>query len=157
MQPFNRIDVVYSNGVAATGEFALTEQLLPSSQISGYDSASSAMVSITRAGATEMELVQREAAMEITGAGFVGGAGGVRPVQFTGVAGTTPGVDPLSAPQDEVFISPAARLLQSPDVGAASRAERLAEIRSQISQGIYDTPEKLALAVDRLVQDLSRR
>ena len=115
------------------------------------------MVTTTRAGAAGMEPVDREAAMEVTGAGFVGGAGGVRPVQFTGVSGTTPGVDPLSAPQDEVFISPTARLLQNPDVGAASRAERLAEIRSQISQGIYDTPEKLALAVDRLVQDLNRR
>ena len=155
MQPFNRIDVVYSNSVAVTGEFALTEQLLPSSRISGYDSGASAMVTATQA--TRMDPVEREAAMEITGAGFVGGAGGVRPVQFTGVSGTTPGVDPLSAPQDEVFISPAARLLQNPDVGAASRAERLAEIRSQISQGIYDTPEKLALAVDRLVQDLNRR
>ena len=157
MQPFNRIDVVYTNGVAATGEFALTEQLLPSSRISGYDSGASAMVTTTRAGAAGMEPVDREAAMEVTGAGFVGGAGGVRPVQFTGVSGATPGVDPLSAPQDEVFISPTARLLQNPDVGAASRAERLAEIRSQISQGIYDTPEKLALAVDRLVQDLNRR
>ena len=68
-----------------------------------------------------------------------------------------PGVDPLNAPQDEVVISPAARLLQSQDVGAAARAERLAEIRAQISQGVYDTPEKLALAVDRLVQDLNRR
>ena len=157
MQPFNRINVVYSNSVSATGEFALTEQMLPSSRISGYDPASSAMVSATRAGASGMEPVEREAAMEITGAGFVGGAGGVRPVQFTGVSGAAPGVDPLNAPQDEVFISPAARLLQNQDVGAASRAERLAEIRSQISQGIYDTPEKLALAVDRLVQDLNRR
>ena len=95
--------------------------------------------------------------MEVSGTGSVGGAGGVRPVQFTGVPSATPGIDPLHAPQDEVFISPAARLLQSQDVGAASRAERLAEIRAQIAQGVYDTPEKMALAVDRLVQDLNRR
>ena len=95
--------------------------------------------------------------MEVTGAGHVGGAGAVRYVQMTGVSGTAPGVDALHAPQDEVVISPTARLLQSQDVGAASRAERLAEIRSQISQGVYDTPEKLALAVDRLIQDLSAR
>ena len=157
MQPFNRIDVVYSPRVIATSEFALTEHLLPSSRISGYDSAASAGGATPAARVTGMDDVEREAAMEITGAGFVGGAGGVRPVQFTGVTGTTPGVDPLSAPQDEVFISPAARLLQNSDVGAASRAERLAEIRAQISQGLYDTPEKLALAVDRLVQDLNRR
>ena len=157
MQPFNRIDVVVSQGVAATGEFALTEQMLPSSRVSGYDSTASARSSVTAARATGMEPGEREAAMEVTGAGFVGGAGGVRPVQFTGVPSAAPGVDPLHAPQDEVFISPAARLLQNQDVGAAARAERLAEIRAQISQGVYDTPEKLALAVDRLVQDLNRR
>ena len=156
MQPFNRINVVYSNAAVTSG-FAATEQMLPSSRISGYDSAASTEVSATAGGADGMEPVEREAVMEVTGAGFVGGAGGVRPVQFTGVSSAAPGVDPLNAPQDEVFISPAARLLQNQDVGAASRAERLSEIRAQISQGVYDTPEKLALAVDRLVQDLNRR
>ena len=157
MQPFNRIDVVYSRNVAATSEFALTEHLLPSSRVSGYDPSHRVEGSTTAAPIDGTESVEGEAVMEVTGAGFVGGAGGIRPVQFTGVSGTTPGVDPLNAPQDEVFISPAARLLQNQDVGAASRTERLAEIRAQISQGIYDTPEKLALAVDRLVQDLNRR
>jgi len=157
MQPFNRIDVVVSQSVSATGEYALTEHMLPCSFVSGYDSTASARVSAKTAQAIGMDSVQCEAAMEISGAGFVGGAGGIRPVQFTGVPSAAPGVDPLHAPQDEVFISPAARLLQNQDVGAASRAERLAEIRAQISQGVYDTPEKLALAVDRLVQDLNRR
>jgi hypothetical protein len=157
MRPFNRIDVVVSQGVTATGEYALTEHMLPCSQVSGYDHPASARVSTTSALAGVMERVEGEAVMEVTGAGFVGGAGGVRPVQFTGVPSAAPGVDPLNAPQDEVVISPAARLLQSQDVGAAARAERLAEIRAQISQGVYDTPEKLALAVDRLVQDLNRR
>ncbi len=157
MRPFNRIDVVYSHGVPATSELALTEHLLPPFRVSGYDPTAPAEGSTTAARANGMDPVEREAVMEITGAGFVGGAGGVRPVQFTGVSSATPGVDPLNAPQDEVFISPAARLLQNQDVAAASRTERLAEIRSQISQGIYDTPEKLALAVDRLVQDLNRR
>ena len=156
MQPFNRINVVYSNAAAASG-FAATEQMLPSSHISGYDFSASTGVSTTAGEADGMEPVEREAVMDVTGAGFVGGAGGVRPVQFTGVSSAAPGVDPLNAPQDEVLISPAARLLQNQDVGAASRAERLSEIRAQISQGVYDTPEKLALAVDRLVQDLNRR
>ena len=156
MQPFNRIYVVYSNAAAAS-DFAATEQMLPSSRISGYNSVASTGVSTTAGEAVGMEPVEREAVMEVTGAGFVGGAGGVRPVQFTGVSSAAPGVDPLNAPQDEVLISPAARLLQNQDVGAASRAERLSEIRAQISQGVYDTPEKLALAVDRLVQDLNRR
>ena len=157
MQPFNRIDVVYSHGVSSTSDFALTEQMLPSTQVSGYDSSDRVRVSATSDRIDGMEPGNREADMEVSGAGNIGGAGEVRPVQFTGVPSATPGVDPLHAPQDEVFISPAARLLQNQDVGAASRAERLAEIRAQISQGVYDTPEKLALAVDRLVQDLNRR
>lgn len=95
--------------------------------------------------------------MEVSGAGFVGGAGSIRPVQFTAAPSTAANVDPLQAPQDEVVISPAARMMQASETGPAARAERLAEIRAQISQGIYDSPEKLALAVDRLIQDLNRR
>lgn len=157
MQPFNRIDVVVSHGVTATEGYAVTEAMLPCSRVSGYDYPSVESGSTTSNLAADMERTEGEAVMEVTGAGFVGGAGGVRPVQFTGVPNAAPGVDALHAPQDEVVISPAARLLQSQDVGATARAERLAEIRAQISQGVYDTPEKLALAVDRLVQDLNRR
>lgn len=157
MQPFNRIDVVVSHGVNATEGYALTEHMLPCSRVSGYDHPTTVDGSTMSDLSAGIERVQGEAVMEVTGAGFVGGAGGVRPVQFTGVSGAASGVDPLNAPQDEVVISPAARLLQSQDVGATARAERLAEIRAQISQGVYDTPEKLALAVDRLVQDLNRR
>lgn len=35
------------------------------------------------------------------------------------------------------------------------RAERLAEIRRQIQTGTYDTPERLALAVDALFDRLA--
>lgn len=157
MQPFNRIDVVVYHGVTATEGFALTEHMLPSSRVSGYDHPPVESGSTTLNLSAGMERTEGEAVMEVTGAGFVGGAGGVRPVQLTGVPNAAPGVDALHVPQDEVVISPAARLLQSQDVGATARAERLAEIRAQISQGVYDTPEKLALAVDRLVQDLNRR
>ena len=157
MLPLNRIDVVVSQASEATGVLSLTEQALPLSRMTGYDPDVSVAVSATTDRAIGKEPGKREAAMEVTGAGHVGGAGAVRPVQFTGITGAAPGVDALHAPQDEVVISPTARLLQSQDVGAASRAERLAEIRAEISQGIYDTPEKLALAVDRLIQDLSAR
>lgn len=157
MLPFNRIDVVGFQAALTAGLPSLTEQALPLSRITGYDPTDSVAVMATTDRVHGTEPGKREAAMEVTGAGHVGGAGAVRSVQMTGVSGTAPGVDALHAPQDEVVISPTARLLQSQDVGAASRAERLAEIRSQISQGVYDTPEKLALAVDRLIQDLSAR
>lgn len=157
MLPFNRIDVVGFQAALTAGLPSLTEQALPLSHMTGYDPTDSLAVAATTDRVHGTEPGKCEAAMEVTGAGHVGGAGAVRSVQFTGVTGAPAGVDALHAPQDEVVISPAARLLQSQDVGAASRAERLAEIRSQISQGVYDTPEKLALAVDRLIQDLSAR
>ena len=37
-----------------------------------------------------------------------------------------------------------------------SRAERLAAIRAQIEAGVYDTPERLEAAVDKLARVLSR-
>lgn len=37
-----------------------------------------------------------------------------------------------------------------------SRAERLADIRARIEAGVYDTPERLEAAVEKLVRVLSR-
>jgi negative regulator of flagellin synthesis FlgM len=34
------------------------------------------------------------------------------------------------------------------------RHERIAEIRQQIAAGVYETPEKLELALDRLLDEL---
>jgi negative regulator of flagellin synthesis FlgM len=35
------------------------------------------------------------------------------------------------------------------------RYERVAEIRSQIAAGVYETPEKMEIAMDRLLDELS--
>ncbi|MHC4910692.1 MAG: flagellar biosynthesis anti-sigma factor FlgM [Planctomycetota bacterium] len=43
------------------------------------------------------------------------------------------------------------RLRQVPDV----RTDRVAEIREQIESGRYETEERLTVAIDRLIDDLS--
>lgn len=57
--------------------------------------------------------------------------------------------------RDEVNISDAARLMeqvhQTPDI----RQDRVNSIRAQIASGTYETPEKLDLAVSRLLDEIA--
>ena len=95
--------------------------------------------------------------MDVTSTGSVGGAGAVRPVQLAPVqsADSAP-VSGLESPRDEVSISSAARLLEQARIDPNVRAERLAEIRTAIANGTYETPEKLEAAVARLLDDVRR-
>ena len=56
---------------------------------------------------------------------------------------------------DQVEISPIAQLLsraaQLPDI----RQEKVELVRQQIAAGVYETPEKLAAAIDRLLEEHS--
>jgi negative regulator of flagellin synthesis FlgM len=56
--------------------------------------------------------------------------------------------------QDEVHISDEARLVeqvkQAPDI----RQDRVDAIRAQIAAGTYETPEKLDIALDRLLDEI---
>ena len=56
--------------------------------------------------------------------------------------------------QDEVQISDAARLVEQAKQSSDIRHERVAAIREQIAQGTYDTPEKLDVALDRLLDEI---
>ncbi len=91
--------------------------------------------------------------MEIYGAG---GAQGPQPVYprlaaFSVDSGQT--VE-AHAPRDQVEISPLGQMLdgiaQLPEI----RQERVEEIRRQIAAGVYETPEKMDLALDRLLDEL---
>lgn len=90
--------------------------------------------------------------MEIYGAG---GAQGPQPVyprlaEFTVDAGQTV---QAGIPRDHVEISPLGQMLDGiarlPDI----RHEKVAEIRRQIADGAYETPEKLDMALDRLLDE----
>jgi negative regulator of flagellin synthesis FlgM len=68
----------------------------------------------------------------------------------------SPSATPGSAApiQDEVQLSDAAlavdQVRQLPDV----RQDRVAQIRAQIASGTYETPEKLDVAVGRLLDEI---
>jgi negative regulator of flagellin synthesis FlgM len=73
----------------------------------------------------------------------------VHPSESAPVAG-------LESPRDEVSISHAARLLEQARIDPNVRAERLAEIRTAIANGTYETPAKLEAAVERLLEEVRR-
>jgi len=57
-----------------------------------------------------------------------------------------------SLPVDQLELSAEAKLLETKgDV----RMDRIAEIRTQIAQGQYDTPERLELAVSRMFEEFA--
>ena len=56
--------------------------------------------------------------------------------------------------QDEVSISDAARLAEQVRQMPEIRQELVDRIRAQIASGSYETPEKLDLAVERLLDEI---
>ncbi len=94
--------------------------------------------------------------MEIYGAGGTQGPQPIYPrlAAFSVDAGQTVHAQ---APRDHVEISPLGRMLDGITQLPEIRHEKVAEIRSQIAAGTYETPEKLDLALDRLFDELSGR
>ena len=91
--------------------------------------------------------------MEIFGAG---GAQGPQPIYprlaaFSVDAGQTVHA---GTPRDQVEISPLGQMLDGISQLPEIRQERVEEIRRQIAAGGYETPEKLEVAVDRLLEEL---
>jgi anti-sigma28 factor (negative regulator of flagellin synthesis) len=91
--------------------------------------------------------------MEVRGVSSLGGSSpivpsqpAVRPEAATKAAGP-------AAPQDEVEISSAGRLLDNLGRTGNIRDERLAQIRAAIENGTYDTTEKLDGALSRLLDE----
>jgi negative regulator of flagellin synthesis FlgM len=88
--------------------------------------------------------------MEVRGLGSVGGALPVNRAQ----PATPPqkSVTGPSSPQDQVEISDVGRMMDE-----ASRTPGIrAQIKAAIESGTYDTPEKLELALGRLIDQVSR-
>jgi negative regulator of flagellin synthesis FlgM len=59
------------------------------------------------------------------------------------------------APRDHVEISPLGRMLDGISRLPEIRHEKVEEIRGQIASGVYETPEKLELALDRMIDEMS--
>ena len=75
-----------------------------------------------------------------------------RPEVTTGPAQFAP-VGPVS-PKDEVEISAVGKLLDDASRTPGIREQRLAEIKAAIEAGTYETPEKLEMALNRMVDQL---
>jgi anti-sigma28 factor (negative regulator of flagellin synthesis) len=92
--------------------------------------------------------------MEVHGPHSVHGPTNVRPVETAGVDRVDIERTTLEIPTDEVAISPAARMLEQIMNDPNLRAERIEHIRTAIASGEYETPEKLRIALDRLLASL---
>lgn len=55
---------------------------------------------------------------------------------------------------DQVDISPAAEAAAAAAETSDIRADLVARVRSEIAQGTYETPAKLGMALDRLLDEL---
>ncbi len=101
-------------------------------------------------------LVPQEAkAFEMVNVGPIEAAGGMTPISRTRLEATKPGGGiPNSIPVDRVEISQIARLMSEVSSLPEVRAEKIAQVRAQIEAETYITPEKLDIAVERLLEDI---
>ena len=91
--------------------------------------------------------------MEIFGAGGTQGPQPIYPrlAAFSLDAGHTVHA---GAPRDHVEISPLGQMLDGIDRIPDIRQEKVDEIRRQIAANAYESPEKLELALDRMLDEL---
>ena len=91
--------------------------------------------------------------MEVYGAGGTQGPQPIYPrlAAFSVDAGQTV---KAGAPRDHVEISPLGQMLDGISRLPEIRYEKVEAIRQQIAAGTYETPAKLELALDRLMDEL---
>ena len=91
--------------------------------------------------------------MQITGTTHVHGPHGINPPHNLGRGQST---HSTPAPQgaDRVDISPAAEAAAQAAETGAIRQDLVDQIRAQIAAGTYETPEKLGVAVERLLDEI---
>ena len=61
----------------------------------------------------------------------------------------------VGAPRDHVEISPLGQMLDGISRLPEIRHEKVEEIRRQIASGSYESPAKLELALDRMIDEMS--
>lgn len=91
--------------------------------------------------------------MEIYGPAHVHGAHGINSPHMNRINKPSP-ESQVQSTSDQLELSEAgqiaSRLSEMPEI----RADRVAEIRAAIADGTYETEEKLAAAVDRLLDEI---
>lgn len=87
--------------------------------------------------------------------GPIEAAGGARPISGPRLEAVRPsGPTGSNMPVDRVEISPIARLINEVTSLPEIRAEKVAQVRAEIEAGTYITPEKLDIAVTRMLEDM---
>ena len=64
------------------------------------------------------------------------------------------GAVPNSLGVDRVEISPIARMMSEISALPDIRAEKVAQVRAEIQAGTYITPEKMDIAIERMLEDI---
>jgi negative regulator of flagellin synthesis FlgM len=93
--------------------------------------------------------------MEVRGLGSVSTSAPVGRSQSAGPASEPAPVAPES-PRDEVEISSVGKMLDDASRTPGIREQRLARIKAAIEAGTYETPEKLELALNRMLEQIQR-
>ena len=97
------------------------------------------------------QLMQISGNFSVSGVDAARTAGGSSAPTQTAAATTSP----ISTPVDQLDLSPEALSSSSSQAsGEVFRADKVASLREAISQGNYDTDEKLSLALDKLLDQL---
>ena len=92
--------------------------------------------------------------MQVYGSAQVHGPHAVQAPHARANANVARNERPAAPTSDEVQISAAARLIDQLSDIPEVRADRVAEIRSQIAAGTYETGERLDAALDRLLDEI---
>lgn len=118
----------------------------------GYDPLGLVAVNSISRNHFDRHLKEGQTNMDVSGIGPVSGATPSRAVSST----TSPPVaaPSVTAPQDELEISSAGKMLDRLSESPEIRAERLAQIKEAIDNGAYDTDEKLEAALSRMFDSL---
>lgn len=92
--------------------------------------------------------------MDVNGIQPTGGSSPINPLK--GPTEVKPGEAASAlAPQDEVQISSVGKMLDDISRTPGIREERIAQIKAEIEAGTYDTPEKLELALSRMLDQIA--
>lgn len=94
--------------------------------------------------------------MEVRGLGSVGASRPVGEVRSTTAGSQPASSSPISSPQDEVEISSMSKMMDDVSRVSGLREQRLAQIKAAIENGTYDTPQKLELALGRMIDQISQ-
>lgn len=93
--------------------------------------------------------------MQINGVGGAGAAWSVGANRPAATPESAPKADGVMSPRDEVEISSLGQMLDEASRTGSLREQRLAQIKSAIEAGTYESPEKLEAAVSRMIERMN--